>query len=109
MQGEGRFVVVDGQPLVAESGRNAVGAKQCGQQMALGKTVAGAVPEHVGGDAGNRVHLVIPAMPDLVAYEFETGSGDLFLANFTVGKFTGLGCDLGVLPVDVAARFQIYS
>lgn len=72
---------IERQPLVAETGRDPVGPQESRKKMALGITESRAVFEDFRCRQRHRVHLVICAVPYLIADKEETALSNRSVIN----------------------------
>jgi hypothetical protein len=99
-------IIEDAESLITEPGGNPVSPQQRGEKMAFGVAVAGPVMEHLGSAAGDGIHFVINAVPDLVPDPLKASLGDR-LGNSQITRYVpGQIVNCGMAPIDNVARLK---
>jgi hypothetical protein len=99
-------IIEDAESLITEPGGNSVAPEQRRKKMTLGVAVTRLVLEHLGSAAGDGIHFVINAVPDLVPDPLKASLGDR-LGNSQITRYVpGQIVNCGMAPIDNVARLK---
>ncbi|MPN01639.1 hypothetical protein SDC9_148849 [bioreactor metagenome] len=102
-----RPAVADGQTLIAQSGWDAVGSQQGGEQVAFGVAIAGFVNQYIRGFTCHRIQFEVRTVTDFITDEFEAATHQIVSGCRFPREISGDSKDARVVEINVSTGGEV--